>query len=160
MPVAIEFTVLGETQLQRVLMRFSARTLNAIPVFVQLMKAIESQVEEQFDSEGARGSGGWDELAPATIEFKRRNGYPLEILHRTLTLRNSLTKTMAPGAIRRIDKQSMTFGSSVKYGIFHQKGAPKANLPQRRPVEFTESDRQDYATMIQRYVVTGKTMPV
>ena len=53
----------------------------------------------------------------------------------------------------------MTFGSRVKYGIYHQKGAPKTHLPQRRPVDFTEADRQEYATRIQHYIVTGEVAP-
>lgn len=158
MPVAIQFTVLGETQLSRTLMRFSARALNATPALLGVMSQIQDQVEEQFDSEGARGSGGWAPLAPATIEFKRRHGYPLEILHRTLTLRNSLTKNTAAGAIRIVTPKTMTFGSRVQYGIFHQLGAPKSKLPQRRPVEFTEADRQHFAKIIQAYIVTGKVI--
>lgn len=155
MPVGIEFRVLGETQLQRSLLRFSARWLNATPAMLAIMKYLERLSEEQFESEGASGSGGWAPLAPATIEFKQRNGYPLEILHRTLLLKNSLTKWSAPGAERHAGPHGFTWGSSVRHGIFHQDGAEANGLPQRRPVDITASQRDDIVKILQGFLVRG-----
>ena len=155
MPVAIEFAVLGETQLQRSLLRFSARYLNATPAMVAIMKYLERVSEKQFQSEGASGSGGWEPLAESTLDFKHRNGYPLEILHQTFALRNSVTQWHAPGAERFAGPQGFTWGSRLKYGIFHQQGAPKVGLARRPVVDLTESQRDDVVKILQRFIVNG-----
>lgn len=152
MPVTMQFNVLGETQLQRTLLRFNQRALNATPAFASILDEMREQVDSQFASEGGRGSGGWAPLAASTIAFKSRMGYPLEILHRTMALRNSLTE-IAPGSIGVVGPKSMIFGSAIPYGHFHQSGTRK--MPRRRPVDFTEADRQKYVRMLQAYIVEG-----
>lgn len=154
MPVAIDFKVLGETQLSRSLDRWATTVIDATPAFAELLDHMKEQVSEQFESEGGRGSGGWAELKPETIEFKARMGYPLEILHRTLALKYSLTAKGNPdGGVAAVTPNSLTYGTDIPYAIYHQKGAPRANLPVRKVIDFTEEDRQTMMKTLQAYVI-------
>lgn len=156
MPAAISFTVFGETQLERTLLRVSSRTLNALPAFEGIESSLENQAEAQFDSEGGRASGGWAPLAPSTIEFKSRAGYPLDILRRTDDLKDSLTRGSSSGAIRQVSPQMLVFGSSIDYGEYHQSGTSK--MPRRRPFELTNTDRVGAVRVLQTYIMTGKVI--
>lgn len=158
MPVAIDFTVLGEKQLSRELLRFSERAVNATPAWVKIIEDMMDQIAEQFDSEGNRGSGGWAQLKPETILFKQREGYPLDILLRTQALRDSLIARGAPHQILDIFPDRFTFGSDLFYGNIHMKGSPSTNLPARKPVDFTETDRRGYVNTLQRWIVTGEVL--
>lgn len=154
MPVAIDFKVLGETQLSRSLDRWANTVIDATPAFAQILNHMKEQVSEQFASEGGRGSGGWAELKPETIDFKSRMGYPLEILHRTLALKYSLTAKGNPdGGVATVGPNSLVYGTEIEYAIYHQKGAPNANLPVRKVIDFTEEDRQSMVKILQTYVI-------
>lgn len=154
MPVAIDFKVLGETQLSRSLDRWAGTVVDATPAFAEILNHMKEQVSEQFESEGKRGSGGWAELKESTIEFKTRMGYPLEILHRTLALKYSLTaKGNPPGGVATVTPNSLVYGTDIEYAIYHQKGAPRAKLPVRKVIDFTEEDRQSMMKILQAYII-------
>jgi phage gpG-like protein len=57
-------------------------------------------------------------------------GYPL--LRASGRLERSITQDGSPDAIKILTKQSLIIGTSVEYGIHHQFGAPKANVPMRK----------------------------
>jgi phage gpG-like protein len=150
----IEFEVFGEKQVSRELLRFSQRAIDAAPAFELIADDMRDINEAQFESEGARGSGGWAPLAASTVAYKAMEGLDPRILHATLALRNSLTQKDDSNAQWLIDPLGIFFRSDVEYGAFHQSGTSK--MPQRRPVEFTEVDRQHFVTQLQRYIVHGE----
>lgn len=147
----------GEQQFARELLRFSERADDMRPVFRVLADDFNKMEDQQFSTQGGFGSGGWRPLRPATIAAKSARGLDTRILHATLTLRKSLTQKSGQGVVRRFSRDEMFVGSSVEYGVHHQWGAPRANLPRRRPVEFPERNRNDWVKRLQRFLVTGET---
>ena len=155
MPLRLQLEVFGDVQLDRELLRFSGRVTDLRPVWEALAADFEAIEAGQFNSQGARGSGGWQPLAESTVRQKARHPeWDQRILHRTLALRNSLTDAGAPGAVRQIAPAEMLVGSTVAYGVFHQQGK---GVPRRRPVELTAADRRRWVKAVQQYVVTGRT---
>lgn len=57
-------------------------------------------------------------------------GYPL--LKFSGKLESSITKSGDSNTVQTITKKSIVVGTKVPYGIHHQYGAPKANLPMRQ----------------------------
>lgn len=151
--VALTWSVWGDDIVERELLRFEARNVDIAPVAEAVMEDIRDAEEKQFATEGQYGSGGWAPLADSTIEAKAAAGYPTEILHRTLRLLRSLTDTSSPDNIAIPEPDGFTFGSEVEYGAFHQTGT--VNMPQRRPIQFTEIDKVIWMKRIQRYILTG-----
>lgn len=146
------FAVEGEAQVDRTLARFAENVGDATPVWNKLADRFASIETRQFDSEGAYGSGGWPALSPKYAAWKSRHFPGAPILVRSGALRDSLTSR--PFGIEVIRPESMTIGSGIEYGRYHQGGA--GNNPQRRPVELPENERRSWVNMIQRFIVTGR----
>jgi phage gpG-like protein len=150
----LELEVYGDVQLARELLRFRDRGMDMTPAFVKVADDFLEIGRQQFGSQGGR-SGGWAPLQPAYLARKIRDGYDPRILHRTLRLRRSLTMSTAD-SIRRITPEEMFVGSRVPYGVHHQHGAPRANLPRRRPIELSNADRVRWIKILQRYLIEGR----
>ena len=151
MAVRFTFTVEGEAQIDRTLARFADNVSDALPLWDKLADRFASIERRQFATEGAYGSGGWPALSPRYAAGKAR-AYPGKpILERDGDLKRSLT--VRPVGVEVLTPGSMTVGSGIDYGRFHQAGA--GNLPQRRPVELPESERRTWVRLIQRFIVTG-----
>jgi len=75
----------------------------------------------------------WDKLKPSTIADKRRKGFGNKrILERSGDLRRSMTRQNHPDNIERIGNNFGSFGSSNKYGNFHDDvKASRNKLPLR-----------------------------
>ena len=146
------FAVEGEAQVDRTLARFAENVDDATPVWNKLADRFATIERRQFDSEGAYGSGGWPALSPKYAAWKSRHFPGAPILVRTGALRDSLTER--PFGVEVIRPESMTIGSGLEYGRYHQAGA--GNNPQRRPVELPENERRTWVNMIQRFIVTGR----
>lgn len=152
MAMRFTFAVEGETQVDRTLARFAENIGDARPVWEALADRFAKVEARQFDSEGGYGSGGWPALSPAYAAWKARHYPGKPILERTGALRASLTER--PFGIEVIEHGSMTLGSGIDYGKYHQAGGD--HLPQRRPVELPEGERRAWVRLIQRFIVTGK----
>lgn len=91
------------------------------------------RIQEQFASEGT-AVGGWAPLSPRYAAWKAKRYPGKTILRRTDRLMKSLTWTGAalatPEGIAIMTPDSATFGSSVFYGRFHQRGT--RTMRQRR----------------------------
>ena len=62
----------------------------------------------------------WPDLKASTLADKKRKGFGSKnILERTGELRRSMTSRNHPNNITKIGRASAIFGSSVKYGRFH-----------------------------------------
>lgn len=150
----LTFQVFGEEQINRELVRFRGRIVNAEPAFASIVDDLKDTIDEQFESEGRSGSGGWAPIKPATIARKAALGRDTRILHETLRLRESLTDAANSDQIREIDHLGFTFGTTVPYAIFHQRGTE--HMPARPPIDISEGDRQQFVKILQRYIVTGE----
>jgi phage gpG-like protein len=85
-----------------------------------------SDVQENFDREGAKQGARWVPLSPAYKAWKDRKFPGRKILERSYALRQSLTWSgsgLGPRGVFRPRADSLELGTSVRYGIFHQRGA-------------------------------------
>lgn len=157
--VRIDWDIYGEDLISRELLRFEARNLNAMPVFMAVIEDLKDMIGKQFGSEGQYASGGWAQLKDSTVESKIAGGYPTTILHRTLDLLRSFVDETHAGYVADARPYGFTYGSKNEYGKFHQTGftAPDGSaVPARPPVEFREVDKVLVMKRIQRYLVTGE----
>jgi phage gpG-like protein len=150
----LELDVFGDVQLNRELLRFADRAVDARPLWDHLILQLRALEEGQFTSQGDRASGGWLGLADSTIARKAAKGRedPSRILYDTGALMKSVTE---PGgnAVALSEPAMMIFGTTVPYARFHQLGE---GVPQRRFLELTEHDRADmFVRGAQRFLVTG-----
>lgn len=145
----ITIEILGDTVLDRELLRFTERLGDLTPAFEAIADDFLAIEERQFASEGG---GNWRPLAASTLERKARLGLDHRILHATHRLRNSLTQKGNAEAIRRITADEALLGTSVPYAFFHQQGA---GVPRRRPVELSEADKRRWVRSIQSWLVGG-----
>lgn len=152
----LELEAFGEQQFSRDLLRVADNSMDMRPAFDDIHDMFLTVEERQFSTEGAAFSGGWAPLAPATVEYKSRHHLDPRILHATLRLRKSLTQRTHPDHVYRASADEMFVGSSVEYGVHHQFGAPRARLPQRRPVEFDEPFKRAIVKTMQRHIF-GRT---
>lgn len=152
----LRWSVYGEDIIDRELLRFSERAVSDMrPAYIAIIQDIMEATTEQFDSEGGRASGGWDDLSDDYAAWKSAQDFsPGTILRATNRLFESLTQEGDEDQILAIEGQALTFGSSVSYGGFHQTGTVK--MPMRKPLEFTEIDKVGWMKQLQRYITTGE----
>lgn len=109
-----------------------------LPIGIGYLK----EVKMIFERKQARGDEmKWDPLSKKYARWKERNYPGTPILVRTGALKESMIRKGAPGNIFAIGKTSAIFGTSIKYGIYHDSDEPrKTKLPRRN---FSEpSDRR------------------
>lgn len=149
--VKIQMKVLGETQINRRMLRWAARASDNAPAFEEIMTYLEGVEEKQFDSEGASSGNPWAPLKEATRTYKEQHNLDPRILHATLALRRSLVEHSDEEAIRIITPTMMVFGTTVPYGIIHQKHFD----PIRRPIDLTEVQKVAILKILQLWISRG-----
>lgn len=149
----ITFDFSGDVQLDRTLARVGANVEDATPAWEKIADRFAAFESRQFASEGRAGSGGWAPLSPryAAWKAKRFPGQP--ILVATGELRQSLTQR--PFGIEEITPQSLTMGSGVEYGAYHQRGD---GVPQRKPIDLPESERREWVRILQQHIMSERTI--
>jgi phage gpG-like protein len=158
MPLTIQLQILGDEQMERTLLRSGMHADDLRPVWNVWEEDIRQMSTQQFFSQGSRGSGGWEPLKPSTVAYKASHGLRPEILRATDALFEAMTSPSSPDIMVVKESDEMIWrviGEPGEYGAIHMSGNPDGNLPQRRPLEFTELDRQRLVRDIQRYVVYG-----
>lgn len=111
-------------------------------------------VQEQFASEG-KAVGGWAPLSPRYAAWKATRYPGKTILRRTDRLMRSLTWTGAtlatPEGIAVMGPTDATFGTSVPYARFHQRGT--RTMRQRRILYLpsTPDPRDTLGRMLERW---------
>lgn len=63
---------------------------------------------------------------------EKKVGFMYPLLMRTGSLAASLLSRDAPGAVALINPYSLVFGTTVKYGIYHQSDEPRKKIPLRK----------------------------
>ena len=100
----MEFTYSINSQpVDAALQNFQAALADNSPALGEVSDDLREMIAEQFATEGRAGGTPWAPLAPST-------------------LRGSLVEAGAPGHVEELDAQSLLFGSSLPYAIFHQTG--------------------------------------
>jgi len=149
--VRVEFEMLGEKQFSRELLRVGSRAVDARPAFGSIADDWIDWIEEQFVSQGSRGSGGWADLAPSTVRGKGHDTILVDTggLMREATDRGNVLITDTFMHYSLPDRED-------QIGRFHQSGTER--MPQRRVVEFTDMDRRVMVRKIQSWVLTGRLL--
>jgi hypothetical protein len=153
MPFRLTYLVAGEAQIDRILSRFGDAVDDLSPAYEEIADDFLEIEERQFLAEGK--GNAWAPLNPVYAARKKGPG----ILRETLALFHSLTRRGAPGAIRRITKDTMELGSSVTseggfpYPLAHALGTSK--MPARPPIDLIESDKRRWTKMVQRHLVNS-----
>ena len=116
----------------------------------------------------------WKPLAPSTIRQKASQGYPRRnrhgqiplfavqrgrfspenILIRTGSLRDSLTNAQNPFHFCRADNNTLWFGTTLSYWVYHQSTQPRKKLP-RRPIVVTSRTLEKCAAAMVVYIVNN-----
>ncbi len=130
------------------------RLANPTPAWRASANLLEKHVATVFSSEGVRGGARWRRLAPATVKARTRGwGYyrrpPTAGAGATspiLGWTGRLRKSFARGGrqhIRHIAVSGLTWGSTVRYGIFHDSPGPRTGkLPRRAILKFSSIFQQ------------------
>lgn len=128
----------------------SKRLEDLRPALSIVADILEAHVGAMFETQGVRGGAAWQSLAPSTVLARqRRTGYygrrqatgGVGPSSPVLVWSGRLRRSFARGGvahIRRITSSSLTWGSGVRYGVFHQSDAPRSVLPRRAPLEFRD----------------------
>jgi phage gpG-like protein len=156
MGMVIEFEVFGHKQLSRDLLRISEFAGDAAPAWVKIIELMKEDIQEQFDTEGASMSGGWEPLKPVTIARKEALGQRTEIMRATDRLMESLTDERGSDQRLVIERFGFDFESLVSYGGYHMGPAKDGSRPARKPVDFTETQRRKYVKVLQEFLVGGE----
>lgn len=130
----------GEKILHRKLMRFADNLAVPIVALEAAGDHLRAAAAKQFGTEGGYASGGWAALADSTVAEKARKGQSPQILRATGALMDSLIDKFDPNHIERLSPNTLTFGSMIPYGGYHQTGTSR--MPKRPPVALTEADKR------------------
>ena len=148
----LEIDALGTKVMDRQLIRLQHNLEVPAIALQEIAVRLREIIEEQFDSQGGR-SGGWAPLAASTVREKAHLGQDPRILFATHRLVESLTRKFDTDHIEELSRNTLRFGSSVTYGIYHQTGTRK--MPKRPPVVLKETDRRELVKIVQRSILAG-----
>lgn len=144
-------TVEGEQQLDRQFTRFTALVDDLRPLWPGVITDFRAIEKEQFSGQGIGDGGRWQPLSAAYAKWKAK-AYPGKtILRRTDRLYNSLTGNTAD-SITDAQPQSLTIGTRVIYGRYHQTGTRR--LVQRKAIDLNEQQRTRLMKTIQKRLLT------
>ena len=149
--VSLTFSVAGDVQLDRALSLASKNIKNIFGIAgPDIRDDFLQNEQEQFRTEGGHGSGGWQDLSPAYAAEKAKHYPGAPILVRTGALRSSLTRESDQNFIYRAQPLTLTLGTRVPYGVYHQKGGP--DLPVRKPIELIEAQKRRWMKLMQEAI--------
>lgn len=143
----ITMKVTGEKQARRRLQDLAANSKDLRPAFGRIVTLFHKHEREIFKSRGARK---WPPLDKKTVQFKRRRGYPRQAMRRSDGIYQSLTNSMAAGAVVNIESQQVTVGTKVEYAVRAQHSGGGRRLIIVRP-----KDRRAYGDAILDHVGRG-----
>lgn len=143
----------GEQIVNRTLTRFEGEFENPRHTLEAIGMMLREAVEKQFDTEGRHASGGWPALAQSTKERKAQLGLDPHILRATDRLRQALIRKFDPEHVEHVAGDSLTFGATVPYGVYHQSSQPRKRLPYRPPVALSQEDKRSIVKTVQRQMI-------
>lgn len=112
-------------------------------IAADLEATIDGYFEDQAGPEGA-----WEELSPVTLAEKRRKGYDLRILHRTLALRNGIAVTASDsGDLGIIEAVSdLDYAATMHFGDTREAFGTGAvvEIPARPFLDINQRKEEEY----------------
>lgn len=120
-------------------------------VFPRLVPVFEAELKQQFDARGRGPSqGAWAQLSERYAAWKELNYPGMGLLERTGRLREALTSSSSPFAMRSIQTDTFDFGTvGVEYASYHQTGTDF--MVDRPPFDFTD----DFESNAKRAAAAG-----
>lgn len=154
MAVAISFTMFGDEFFRRRILAARHRARDVSPVLDRIAEDWLEIVEEQFETEGARGGSKWEGLAFSTIK-KRGSAHPILI-----DSGDMFQELITPENVRVTDDSvTMELGDQTVKAESHQYGFTNpqgAEVPARPIVQFRDDDRARWREWITDYLVNGR----
>jgi phage gpG-like protein len=141
--VIIRASVRGNVEIERTLTRWARRAGDSAPAMEEIKEYMEEMERRQFATEGASSGRPWAPLQEDTKE-QRKDKAGNKILDFSGALRESLTNSDDPNAIRLITPGMVKFGTKLAYADDHQrsyKSKDGSRVPARRPIDPTRRDR-------------------
>lgn len=144
----VDLELLGEKQVSRTLLRYGNRGADMSTPLRRVADKITEWNEDQFRTQGARGSGGWDALAESTVEAKGHDVILIDSgdLYNDVT---SISNWIITDSFAHLQLPDETH----RIGMFHQLGT--VNMPQRRVIDLTEMDKRDIMRTLMMYLRSG-----
>jgi len=134
------------------LARFTDGISDWRPIWPVFADTFYAYLRGQFRSVGSEGLGKpWTALSANYAAWKAKHFPGKTILERTGALVASLTSRTAPGAVYQAQAKSLSLGTSIPYGLYHQTGTSR--MPQRKEIVFTKSETVELAKLAQMYLV-------
>jgi phage gpG-like protein len=146
----------GQREFDRTFTRFTENLRDFRQLWPSVISVLRKISEEQFAFEGRGKSGAWQPLSPKYAAWKEKNYPGSPILQRTGALQLSLTSNTAHSIVRA-GKEELEFGTTLRYGIYHQSRKPRKRLPRRPIFDFNEQDKNRVTKAIQaRLIKAGR----
>jgi phage gpG-like protein len=140
----LKFTVEGVPELHRVLGLTSRKVSNFKVPLTKASGFILSDVQTNFETEGAL-SGGWQPLTAGTIAGRIRAGFGASpILQRTGALRKSFYSF--------VDEKKALVSSRSPYFAYHQSRMPRTKIPRRAMLILTENTKQNIVEVFNKFL--------
>lgn len=144
----IQIDVQGERQLGVALGKIADGVSDLTPYWDDIQSLFYKTAQQIFKSEGASGAGGkWKELSTPYKQIKAKQWGNVPILTASGRLQDSLTSETSDSVVEK-QKDSLTLGSSVEYGVYHQYGTSK--MPKRAPIELTQEQKYEMLRALTR----------
>jgi len=154
MTMHLDITAIGIERSVRAIDSFGQRLYDTYPVMQYIAHDFERVMAEQFATEGASTGSEWAPLSDDWWDHKVGVGKDHGTLQYNQILVRSLTNSSASGAVRDVDDDEVTMGTSVWYGIFHIEGT--ARMPRRNFMRIPANTQRHWVAVLNRYVTTGR----
>jgi phage gpG-like protein len=140
----LKFSVEGIPELHRVLGLTHAKLTNFKIPLNKSAGFILSDVQRNFDTEGAL-TGGWKPLSEGTIKQRVREGFGAgPMLQRTGALRKSFYSY--------VDEKRALVSSHSPYFAYHQSRMPRTKIPRRVMLILSESTKQNIVQEFNKFL--------
>ena len=103
-----------------------------------------AETEKRFSTERDPQNFKWRRLSPEYRKWKKRKYPGRKILTRTGKLRRSIRF--------QTHTKSVSIGTKVEYGAYHQLGSPKTNLPRRSFLGLSKSNWASVHKILDRHL--------
>jgi hypothetical protein len=117
--VLVDLTERGTARAVDWLLGFGERADGPKPAFERVADDLRAAQRVQFLT-----GAGWARDKPSTVRQKKAKGQPARVMVATGAAERSYTVKGAPGAVARITRTQLTFGSSLYYLRFQTKKRP------------------------------------
>lgn len=144
--IRFTFVVDGEVQVDRAIEQFAKGVEDYTPAWKNVRDIFWQAEKERFEA------AHWEALSPVYAAWKAVHYAGKPILQRTGALMESLTGHHS-GSIVEIHPLSVEVGSSLPYGIYHQRGT--GSMPQRKIIDLDEGNKKAIMKAIQRHLVNA-----